>query len=52
MSRNRPLTPKEKEAPIAPQTKQTHQPEPEVIDDDEEDNEWGVPAFLRRSKLK
>lgn len=45
-------TPKEKETPIVSQTKQTHQPEPEVIDDDEEDNEWGVPAFLRRSKLK
>jgi cell division protein FtsZ len=43
---------KEKEAPIVSQTKPTHQPEPEVIDDDEEDNEWGVPAFLRRSKLK
>jgi cell division protein FtsZ len=45
-------TPKEKETPIVSQTKPTHQPEPEVIDDDEEDNEWGVPAFLRRSKLK
>jgi cell division protein FtsZ len=43
---------KEKETPVIPQTKPTHQPEPEVIDDDEEDNEWGVPAFLRRSKLK
>jgi cell division protein FtsZ len=43
---------KEKETPIVSQTKPTHQPEPEVIDDDEEDNEWGVPAFLRRSKLK
>ncbi|MCK9352233.1 MAG: cell division protein FtsZ [Candidatus Pacebacteria bacterium] len=43
--------PKEKETPIT-SAKQQHQPEPEIVDDDEEDNEWGVPAFLRRSKLK
>jgi len=45
---------KDKEEPFAgtPKPAVREQPEPEVIDDDDEDNEWGVPAFLRRSKLK
>lgn len=33
------------------QTHQSSQPK-EVIEDDDSDSEWGVPAFLRRSKLK
>jgi cell division protein FtsZ len=45
-------TRKEKEMPAAVSSRKPGQPEPEVIDDDDEDNEWGVPAFLRRSKLK
>ena len=24
----------------------------EIKDDDEDDNEWGIPPFLRRSKIK
>jgi cell division protein FtsZ len=49
-------TPKERDReretqPVISQPK-PRQPEPEIIDDEEEDNEWGVPAFLRRSKLK
>ncbi len=47
-----PIHSEEKETPIV-STKPSFTPAlPEIIDDDEEDNEWGVPAFLRRSKLK
>ncbi|MCX6736063.1 MAG: cell division protein FtsZ [Candidatus Parcubacteria bacterium] len=41
-----------KEAPVQNSKPSYVPPLPEIIDDDEEDNEWGVPAFLRRSKLK
>lgn len=35
------------------QHSQQTQPQPkEVLEDDDSDSEWGVPAFLRRSKLK
>ncbi len=45
-----------KEKPASPQASPLRQPadsQPkEVIEDDDSDSEWGVPAFLRRSKLK
>jgi cell division protein FtsZ len=45
--------PKTKPTAITPSSSpKSVQPEPEVVDDEDEDNEWGVPAFLRRSKLK
>ena len=39
----------EKETPVA--SKQSHGIL-EIVDDDEEDNEWGIPGFLRKSKLR
>lgn len=47
---------KEKPAQASPSqqspTFQSFQQPKEVIEDDDNDSEWGVPAFLRRSKLK
>jgi hypothetical protein len=40
------------EPPVSAPKPSFSQSLPEIVDDDEEDNEWGVPAFLRRSKLK
>ena len=47
-------SPTEKETPMAASKSSpvSTQPTVEIIDDEEEDNEWGVPAFLRRSKMK
>ncbi len=49
---NREPNAKEKPAQIQPQQHQSFQQPKEVIEDDDSDSEWGVPAFLRRSKLK
>jgi cell division protein FtsZ len=44
---------KEKPPQAQQHTQPVQQSQPkEVIDDDDSDSEWGVPAFLRRSKLK
>ena len=47
-------SPKKEETPVVASTPVERAPksEPEVVDDEDDDTEWGVPAFLRRSKLK
>jgi cell division protein FtsZ len=44
--------PNVKEKPIQVHPPQQSSQSKEVIEDDDSDSEWGVPAFLRRSKLK